>query len=722
MSGRELQRIDRRSFLKGGSLGATGLLIGFCLPELQQAHAADSVTPNSAAPGGRVTLNAWIHVSPDDTVTIFIDKSEMGQSILTGLAMIAADELECDWQKVRTEFAPADKVYFNPQFGAQGTGASTATRTSWEPLRKAGAAARLMLVQAAAQKWGAEVSECRAEKGTILHTKTGRRSSYGSVAEAAGKLPVPHEIPLKEPRDFRIIGKPTRRLDTPDKVSGRTQFGIDVRRENMLYAVVARCPVFGGKVASFDASRAKAIPGVRHVLQISSGVAVVADDTWTAMEARRALDVKWDEGPNAGATSETIRKLFAERASHPGHVARKDGDPETQIERAARKIEAVYEVPFLAHATMEPQNCTADVTAARCDVWAPTQNQTNAQKTAADITGLDLSKVSVHTTFLGGGFGRRFESDYVTDAVEVSKAVGKPVKVTWSREDDIQHDFYRTASYARFTAGLDAEGWPTVWMNRIACPSIMARFGPLKDNFDSRSVEICDAVPYAIPNIVVDYQLADAGIPIGFWRSVGASQNGFFLESFIDEIAAEGNKDPYELRRRLLRNSPRHLRVLETAAEKAGWGVPAPGRFRGIAVVSSYFGYVAQVVEISVDRSKRSLIVHRVVCALDCGRVVNPSSIDAQVKSSVVYALTAALHGEITIDHGRVQQSNFHDYQMLRIADMPVVDVHIIPSELAPTGAGEFAVPPVAPALCNAIFAATRRRIRRFPIRAEDLA
>ncbi|PYU21690.1 MAG: twin-arginine translocation pathway signal protein [Acidobacteria bacterium] len=722
MSGRELQRIDRRSFLKGGSLGATGLLIGFYLPALQQAHAADSVTPNSAAPGGRVTLNAWIHVSPDDTVTIFIDKSEMGQSILTGLAMIAADELECDWQKVRTEFAPADKVYFNPQFGAQGTGASTATRTSWEPLRKAGAAARLMLVQAAAQKWGAEVSECRTEKGTILHAKTGRRSTYGSVAEAAGKLPVPQEIPLKDPRDFRIIGKPTRRLDTPDKVSGRTQFGIDVRRENMLYAVVARCPVFGGKVASFDAGRAKAIPGVRHVLQISSGVAVVADDTWTAMEARRALDVKWDEGPNAGATSETIRKLFAERASHPGHVARKDGDPETQIERAARKIEAVYEVPFLAHATMEPQNCTADVTAARCDVWAPTQNQTNAQKTAADITGLDLSKVFVHTTFLGGGFGRRFESDYVSDAVEVSKAVGKPVKVTWSREDDIQHDFYRTASYARFTAGLDAEGWPTVWMNRIACPSIMARFGPLKDNFDSRSVEICDAVPYAVPNILVDYQLADAGIPIGFWRSVGASQNGFFLESFIDEIAAEGNKDPYELRRRLLRNSPRHLRVLETAAEKAGWGVPAPGRFRGIAVVSSYFGYVAQVVEISVDRSKRSLIVHRVVCALDCGRAVNPSSIDAQVKSSVVYALTAALHGEITIDHGRVQQSNFHDYQMLRIADMPVVDVHIIPSELAPTGTGEFAVPPVAPALCNAIFAATGRRIRRLPIRPEDLA
>src|SRR5437879_8156166 len=334
MNGCESQHINRRSFLKRGTLGTTGLLIGFYLPELRQAHAAGSVPPNSAVSGGRVTLNAWIHVSPDDTVTIFIDKSEMGQSVLTGLAMIAADELECDWQQVRTEFAPANKVYFNPQFGAQGTGASTATRTSWESLRKAGAAARLMLVQAAAQKWGAEVSECRTEKGTILHAKTGRRSTYGSVAEAAGKLPVPQEIPLKDPRDFRIIGKPTRRLDTPDKVSGRTQFGIDVRRENMLYAVVARCPVFGGKVASFDASKAKAVAGVKHVLQISSGVAVVADNTWTAMEGRRALDVKWDEGPNAAATSETIRKLFAEPASRPGHIARKGGDPEAQIEHA----------------------------------------------------------------------------------------------------------------------------------------------------------------------------------------------------------------------------------------------------------------------------------------------------------------------------------------------------------------------------------------------------
>jgi isoquinoline 1-oxidoreductase beta subunit len=383
----------------------------------------------------------------------------------------------------------------------------------------------------------------------------------------------------------------------------------------------------------------------------------------------------------------------------------------------------VYEVPFLAHATMEPQNCTAHVRADHCDVWAPTQAQTSAQATAADAAGLKPEAVFIHTTFLGGGFGRRFEADFVREAVEISKAIGGPVKVTWSREDDIQHDYYRPASSARFTAGLDADGWPVAWMNRIACPSIMARFGPLKNNFDSRSVEICDSIPYDIPNILVDYQLADAGIPVGFWRSVGASQNGFFLESFIDEVATAGKKDPYELRRRLLAKSPRHLAVLETAAQMANWGAPLPsGRFRGIATVTSYFGFVAQVVEISLNREKNDLKVHRVVCALDCGRAVNPSSLEAQVQSSVVYGLTAALRSAITIDRGRVQQTNFNDYPVLRIHEMPAVDVHIMPSELPPTGAGEFTVPPVAPALCNAIFAATGRRVRRLPIRPEDLA
>jgi isoquinoline 1-oxidoreductase beta subunit len=707
--------LNRRSFLKTSAAGAVGLLVGFYFHGDDRALAAAAAEP--------IVLNAWIHVSPDDLVTVLIDKSEMGQSILTGLAMIAADELDCDWTKIRTEFAPADKVYTNPRFGVQGTGGSSGTPTSWNPLRKASATARAMLLEAAAQKWGVSASECRAENSTVIHTPTKRTLTYGSLADAAAKLPVPQNVPLKEPREYRLIGKPTKRLDTPLKVNGSAQYGIDVRRPGMLYAAVTRCPVFGGKVAGFDAAKAKAIPGVKDVIQISSGVAVIADNTWTAMEGRRALEVKWDEGPNAELSSAEISRQLADAAGQPGYAARKEGDVDAGLAAAASKFEVDYEVPFLAHATMEPMNCTAHVQADRCDVWAPTQAQTSSQATAAKITGLGLDSVFVHTTFLGGGFGRRFESDFIGEAVEISKALNAPVKVTWSREDDMQHDYYRMVSHARGVAGLDAEGWPVVWSTRVSSPSLIARFGPLKDNFDHRSVESLDNVPYAIPNIRVDFQLVNTGIPIGFWRSVGASQNGFFLESFADELATNGKKDPYEFRRRLLAKAPRHLKVLETAAENAGWGKPLPaGRFRGIAVVTSYDGYVAQVIEISVNRADRKLKVHRVVCALDCGRIVNPSSIDAQVRSCIVYGLTAAMYSAITIEHGRVQQHNFNDYKMLRFDEMPDVEVHVMPSDLPPTGAGEFVVPPVAPALCNAIFAATGKRVRRLPIQPEDLA
>jgi isoquinoline 1-oxidoreductase beta subunit len=713
------QGVNRRSFLKATATGAAGLLIGFYFHiEAESLAAATEVHAD-----GPIVFNAWIHVGTDDTVTILIDKSEMGQSILTGLAMIAADELDCDWKKVRTEFAPADKVYINPRFGVQGTGGSSGTPTSWNPLRKASATARAMLLQAAAQKWGVDVSQCRAENSTILHEPTKRRATYGSLAEAAAKLTPPQDVPLKTPEQYKLIGKPTPRLDTPAKVNGSAQYGMDMRMPGMLYAVIARCPVFGGKVASFNATKAKAVPGVKDAIQISNGVAVIADNTWAAMQGRRALEIQWDEGPNAKLTSADISKALEEGAAQPGHAARKEGDVEAGLAAAATKFVVDYEVPFLAHATMEPMNCTAHVRADRCDVWSGTQAQTSSQATAAKITGLDTGAVFIHTTFLGGGFGRRFESDFIGEAVEASKAMNAPVKVTWSREDDMQHDYYRMVSHARCTAGLDAEGWPVVWASHVSSPALMARFGPLKDNFDHRSVESLDDVPYTIPNILVDFRLVDTPIPIGFWRSVGASQSGFFLESFADEMATAAKKDPYEFRRHLLGKSPRHLAVLETAAQNAGWGKPLPtGRARGIAVVTSYSGFVALVIEVSVNRQDRTLKVHRVVCALDCGRIVNPSSIEAQARSCIVYGLTAAMHSAITIDRGRVQQNNFNDYQMMRFDEMPDVEVRIVPSDGPPTGAGEFVVPPVAPALCNAIFAATGKRVRRLPVRAEDLA
>jgi isoquinoline 1-oxidoreductase beta subunit len=607
----------------------------------------------------------------------------------------------------------------------QGTGGSSSVRSSWDPMRKAGAAARDMLLQAAATQWKVDKSSCRTENGVIYHDASKRKLTYGNLAEAAAKLPVPQDVPLKDPKQYRIIGKPTKRLDTPDKVNGSAEFGIDVKQPAMLYAVVARCPVFGGKVSSFDATKAKAVPGVKNVVQISSGVAVVAENTWAAMQGRRALDVKWDEGPNAKASSESISQLFADQMAKAGAEARKEGDAASALSGAAQKIEAVYEVPYLAHATMEPINCTADVRADRVDVWAPTQFQTVAQATAAKLCGLQPENAFIHTTYLGGGFGRKAGSDFVIEAVETSKAIGKPVKVTWSREDDTQHDYYRPASYAKLSGGLGADGWPVAWTTRVACPSIMEAWFPgmIKDNLDPTSVEGVANLPYSIPNIHVDYVRTEPGIPVGFWRSVGNSQNGFFSECFMDELAAAGKKDPYELRRRFLDKAPRHLGVLELAAQKAGWDKPLPaGRYRGIAVLFAFESYAAQVVEISVDRKARTLKVHRVVCAVDVGRVVNPINIVMQSESAIVYGLSSALYGAITIANGRVEQTNFNNYPVLRLDAMPAVEVHIVPSEEKPTGAGELSVPPVVPALCNAIFAATGKRIRRLPIRAQDLA
>ncbi len=692
---------SRRGFLRASAAAAGGVLIGF------QLGSQESSSPVSSK------LNAFVHVGTDDMVTLFIHKAEMGQGTVTSLSMLLAEELECDWKKIRTEFPGVSREY-GPMQGVFG---SASVRSSFDSLRRAGAAAREMLVQAAAQQWGVAASGCRAENNMVVNKATNARMTYGSLAEAASKLTAPANPALKDPAQFRLIGKPVKRLDTPAKVDGSAQFGMDVRLPGMVYAVVARCPVFGGKVKSFDAAKAKAVAGVKLVVPISNGVAVVADNTWSAMQGRRVLDVQWDEGPVAAMSTPALTKIFLERMQQPGAEARKEGDAAAALAAASRKIEADYEVPFLAHAPMEPLNCTADVSGDKCSVWASTQGQSAAREIAARVTGLPAEKVEVHTLYMGGGFGRRAAADYIGEAVEVSKAVGAPVKLTWSREDDMQQDLYRPASYTRFAGALDAEGWPLALTSRIACPP----FGGVRNGLARTGVEGVADLLYAIPHMLVDYHAVESGIPVSYWRSVGYSQNTFFAESFLDEMAAAGGKDPVEVRRRLLANSPRMLGVLELAAEKSGWGKPAPaGRARGVSLVNNIGSFTAQVAEVSVTDGK--LKVHRVVCAVDCGRVVNPAILEQQMQSGIVFGLAAALKGGITIDRGRVQQSNFHQYDVLRIDEMPVVEVHIVASQNASGGAGEASTPGIAPAVCNAIFKATGKRIRRLPIRKEDLA
>ncbi|HEY1948500.1 MAG TPA: xanthine dehydrogenase family protein molybdopterin-binding subunit [Bryobacteraceae bacterium] len=687
----------RRDWLRGFG----GLLVAVALPA-QRTSAGRPVKPN-----------AYIHIGADDVVTFIIPKAEMGQGTITSLAMILADELDCDWKKVRTEFAPVDPASYGPMQGVFG---STSIRTMWNPLRKAGATAREMLTQAAAQRWNVDKAQIRTEKGFVVGPSPHMRLSYGALAEAAVQLPVPEGVPVKDRTQFTLIGTSAKRLDTRGKVSGATQFGIDAQVPGMAYAVLVRCPVFGGKVASFDAAKAKAVPGVKSVVQISNGVAVIADNTWAAMQGRRALDVKWDEGPHALLNSAAIRTKMIALSEQPGAVAKTEGNAAAAIASAAKKVEAIYEAPYLAHACMEPLNCTAVVRADGCEIWVSTQMQSGARQAAAKITGLKPEQVQVHSMFMGGGFGRRGGTDYVSEAVEIAKAAGVPVKLTWMREDDIQTGPFRPAAYVKFGGAVDAEGWPAAYMARVVCPSFFNRGA---NGVDGIAVEGVDTLEYRFPHFHVEHQRADGVIPTSFWRSVGYSQNTFFAECFLDELAATGNKDPLEVRRRLLTQSPRLLGVLNLAAEKANWGKTPAGRFQGIAVVNNIGSYTAEIAEVSVE--KGNLRVHRVVCAVDCGQVVNPALVKQQIESGIVYGLTAALKGAITIEKGRVQQANFDTYEMLRIHEMPAIEVHIVASTQEPGGIGEASVPPIAPAVANAIFAATGKRIRSLPIRRADL-
>jgi isoquinoline 1-oxidoreductase beta subunit len=737
---------DRRRFLKISAAIAGGLLVGVHLPGCDRP--TDVSTKKGEPRTHTFAPNAWIRIGRDDTVALSIHHSEMGQGVMTALPMLVAEELEADWSQVRTEFAPAAPFYKNPAFRIQMTAGSTSIRTSWEDLGRGGVVARELLIAAAAQTWGVPSSECRAVKGTVVHHPSGRCLRYGELVDLAATLPMPKDVRLKKPSEFKIIGKRMPRLDTSMKVDGSAVFGIDVQMPRLLVATMVHPPVFGTRVMSYDASKAKAVPGVRHVLAIDTGIAVVADSFWQAKKGMEVLQVKWERGDNDDLNSEIIWKHWAERALQKGDVVRNDGNVEEALAKAPKTLRAVYEVPYQAHATPEPMSCTAHVYKGGCDIWVPTQNQDNSQETAARITGLDYEDVHVHTTFLGGGFGRRIEADFVAEAVQISQAIKAPVKVIWTREEDVQHDFYRPATYNVLQAGLDNNGWPTAWTHRIVGPAIMDRLipqftpsmvppwflRPLKNlsawfagalvprfKTDEKATEGAAELAYAIGNVRVEFIKDDPGIPTGFWRSVYHSQNAFVVESFIDEIAVATGKDPFDLRHELLRQAPRLRAVLDLAAHKAGWRQsPSKGIHRGIAVHDYQGTAVAQVAEISVD-PKGKVKVHRIVCAVDCGIVVNPKIVEAQMESAIAFGLTATLKSAVTLRKGRVEQSNFDNFPLLRIDEMPKVEVHIVPSTNPPSGIGETGVPPIAPAIANAVFAATGKRVRKLPMRPDDL-
>ena len=736
--------VDRRTFLKTSAAGGAALLIGFHLP----ARASDPAEEHEKPPVN--PLNAWVRITPDNHVTLILAKSEMGQGIMTALPMILAEELCLDWKQVSIEQAPT-----NPQIYDHGTGGSGSVGGSWLPLRQAGAAAREMLIQAAAKKWEVATDTCKAQNGYVVHGHPQRSYKYGELVADAALLPIPNfkEVPLKNSRDFTIVGHDTHRVEAALKATGTAVFGIDARPDGLLYAVIARCPVFYGKVASFDATKAKAVRGVRDVFQIevsgrgastTGGVAVLADNSWAAIEGRKALEVKWDEGAAASESTEELRKQFIANAAKPGKVVRNEGDADAALASASKKLEAVYELPFAAHVCMEPMNCTVDIQADRAEAWVPTQAPQWAQGVIAEAAKLPPEKVAVHTMLMGGGFGRRYQADFVMEAAQVAKAAGKPVMVVWTREDDMQHDFYRPASYHKCQGAVDAAGNLAAWKHFQTSTSIAAKWREKgEENAEQGEFGTGATVPYSSPNIRIEYTLAHSSAPRAWWRSVEHSSSGFVVESFVDELAAAAGQDPLEFRLRLIGESrkipqfgegpdaapldtARLKAVLRLAAEKAGWGKPLPeAEGRGIAGFFSFDTYTAAVAEISIRQN--SLKIKRLVCAVDCGRVVNPNGVRAQVESAAIYALTATLKDAITVERGRIVQSNFNDYQMMRMKEAPPIEVHLVASEEKPTGIGEPTVPVIAPALCNAIFNATRKsqkdvRIRRLPIRAEDLA
>ena len=692
--------LSRRVFLKKSTLTFTGLIIGFTYePESSLAVKVENAEE----------LGIWIRIAPDGSTTLIVPSSEMGQGVNTSLSMILAEELEADWQSVKTETAPVNSKYINPESNSgQMTAGSSSVKGFWNPLRKAGAAVRLMLQKAAAQKWEIPIEECVAKSGYIYRKNSSQKLSYGELAEAAGKIDIPSDPPLKNSKDYNLVGKSIKRIDIPSKTNGSAQFGIDVRLPEMMYATIRQSPVFGGEVLSYDEDAAKSIRGVKKVTLIPNGIAVIADNTWRAKRGMEVLNLKFHGGETIGLESQQVQKELLKAL---------DDEGKTKIE-ANQVLDLEYEVPFLAHAPLEPMNCTANVTDNFCEVWVPTQSQGGCMDAAKEITELDEEQIQIHTTYLGGGFGRRGETDFVKQSLILAKALGKPIKVTWMREEDMQHDFYRPASMSRFQIGLNKDGFPISWNNQLASPSILKRFfAPMAwFNIDPLSTEGADEIPYVIEDFNIDYSEVDSGVPVGFWRSVGSSFNAFFTESAIDEAAHLAQQDQFDYRMKLLSGKPRFQKVLEKVMRESKWGRILPkGHGLGISIHKTRGSIAGAVIEVSTDVNGM-LNLNKAWIAIDCGKVINPNTVRAQMEGGFTFGLSATLGEEITLKDGRVEQSNFHDYSILRLKGSPDISVEIIESGNEIGGVGEVAVPLAAPALTNAIFSSSGRRIRSLPL------
>jgi isoquinoline 1-oxidoreductase beta subunit len=701
---------SRRGFLAASAAAGGGLMLSLSLP-LGRSEAAISRD---------FTPNAFIRVDNDGQVVLTMPYVEMGQGTYTSIPMLIAEELEVSLKQVQLEHAPPnEKLYANPLLGVQATGNSNAMRGAWKPLRQAGATARTMLVNAAAKRWGVDVKDCNARDGEVTHAPTGRRLKYGELAAEAATMSVPTEVALKSPSDFNLIGAPAKRLDAPAKVNGTAVYGIDVRPPGLKFATLAQSPVFGGRVKSVDDTAAKNVKGVHQIVRLEDTVAVVADHMGAAKKGLAALKIEWDEGPHASVATEAIARELEQATLGSGAVAQNIGDADKAMAGAATKVEAIYQAPFLAHATMEPMNCTVHFRNGECEIWIGSQAIARVQAMAAKAADLPLEKVIVHNHLIGGGFGRRLEADGAVRAVEIARHVDGPVKVVWTREEDIQHDMYRPYWLDRISAGLDEKGMPVSWKNRFAGSSVIARWIPpyFKNGLDPDSTEGAIDLVYDLPNFHVEYvRVEPPGVPTSFWRSVGPSHNVFVTESFIDELAAAAKQDPVAYRRSLLDKAPRAKAVLDLAAEKAGWGQAMPkGSGRGISLQFVFGSYLAQVAEVEVSK-QGSVAVRRVVCAMDCGTVVNPDTVQAQIQSGIIFGVTAALYGEITLKNGRVEQSNFDTYQMLRINEAPAIEVYVVKSSEPPGGMGETGTSAVVPAIANAIYAATGKRLRKMPV------